>query len=207
MNLFPRNQEVSLSIKSLYDSQKELSSSVKSLYDSRKKLEHCTVVYTHDEYEGVIADCYDLYNENGELACVDGETCCVSKAGETSITFRNDNGDYAIYFTLTLEEVGIADFNNTIKELNYHTRVDQPVGQNIRDSNGNTIGYSVEAEAQMDSYKVGILKKMLEYEESKTWEHYGATLQHWHGNINPITIDAGGLRCLIDYYLIHETKL
>ncbi|MEG1492584.1 MAG: hypothetical protein RR394_10070 [Oscillospiraceae bacterium] len=59
----------------------------------------------------------------------------------------------------------------------------------------------------MDLYKVDILKKMLEHEESKTEEHYGATLQHWHGNINPITIDAGGLRCLIDYYQTQETKL
>ena len=52
----------------------------------------------------------------------------------------------------------------------------------------------------MDDYKVKQLHKMLEYETSKAEEHYGAHLTHWSGEANPINIDAGAIRVLIDYY-------
>lgn len=59
----------------------------------------------------------------------------------------------------------------------------------------------------MDAYKVEQLTKMLSHETSETEEHYGAHLSHWHGDAKPLTIDAGGLRALIDYYSKHDTVL
>ncbi len=58
-----------------------------------------------------------------------------------------------------------------------------------------------------DDYKVKQLKKMLEHEESSTEEHYGARLSHWWGDTNTLTIDAGGLRTLINYYATHRINL
>lgn len=57
-----------------------------------------------------------------------------------------------------------------------------------------------------DLYKVEQLKIMLEHETSKAEEHYGAHLSHWYGDSKPLTIDAGGLRALIRYYLKHDTN-
>lgn len=59
----------------------------------------------------------------------------------------------------------------------------------------------------MDAYKVEILIKMLNHGISETEEHYSTNLQHWHGDTKPLTIDAGGLRCLIRYYSQHNTVL
>ena len=58
----------------------------------------------------------------------------------------------------------------------------------------------------MDEYKVNQLKKMLAHETSKTEEHYGAHLSHWHGDSKAIQIDAGGLRALIRYYSKHKAE-
>lgn len=59
----------------------------------------------------------------------------------------------------------------------------------------------------MDEYKVNQLKKMLKHETSKNEEHYGARLSHWTGDANVLTIDAGGLQALIEYYSHHNTYL
>lgn len=59
----------------------------------------------------------------------------------------------------------------------------------------------------MDAYKVNQLKKMLAHETSKVEEHYGARLSHWAGDANVLTIDAGGLQALIEYYSHHDTNL
>ena len=48
---------------------------------------------------------------------------------------------------------------------------------------------------------------MLSHEENKKEEHYGARLSHWYGDSNTLTIDAGGLRALINYYRHHDTNL
>lgn len=58
-----------------------------------------------------------------------------------------------------------------------------------------------------DLYKVEHLKKMLTHEISKEEEHYGAHLTHHFGDSNSLTIDAGGLRALIEYYSHHDTDL
>ena len=49
-----------------------------------------------------------LFNEDGEDACYDGEEVIIEQIGEHLITFRNDNGDGSIHFTLTRDETEIA---------------------------------------------------------------------------------------------------
>ena len=52
-----------------------------------------------------------------------------------------------------------------------------------------------------EAYKIQQLTKMAEYEESQPPQgQYGAHLQHWSGHGNPINIDAGAIRLLIQYY-------
>lgn len=53
---------------------------------------------------------FDLYNQsNGDLACMNGEECCVEFVGKTGdVVFRNENGDEDVLFTLTAEEVKVA---------------------------------------------------------------------------------------------------
>ena len=48
------------------------------------------------------------YNEDGEDACYDGEEVIIEQVGEHLITFRNDNGDGSMHFTLTRDEAEIA---------------------------------------------------------------------------------------------------
>lgn len=52
----------------------------------------------------------------------------------------------------------------------------------------------------MDEYKVNMLKTMLEHETDPGEVHYGARLHHWYGDTKCLTIDAGALQCLIEYY-------
>lgn len=58
-----------------------------------------------------------------------------------------------------------------------------------------------------DDYKVKELKKMLEHETSSSEDHYGAHLSHWFGDTKTLTIDAGGIAALIEYYSTHVTDL
>lgn len=52
-----------------------------------------------------------------------------------------------------------------------------------------------------DPYKVDQLVKMLAAEEAQPeYKQYGAHLTHWSGRANPINIDAGAIRVLINYY-------
>ena len=50
---------------------------------------------------------YDLYNNQGELACMDGEIVLISSIDKQSdtITFINNNGEYPITFELYAEEI------------------------------------------------------------------------------------------------------
>lgn len=57
-----------------------------------------------------------------------------------------------------------------------------------------------------DSYKVKVLTEMLAHEENPDEDHYGAHLSHWDDHIRPLTIDAGGLRALLEYYSTHPTS-
>ena len=51
---------------------------------------------------------YDLYNEDGELACMDGEEVVIEQVGDYLITFRNDNGESSVHFALTRNEAELA---------------------------------------------------------------------------------------------------
>ena len=48
---------------------------------------------------------------------------------------------------------------------------------------------------------------MLAHETQEGVKHYGAHLSHWYGDAKHLTIDAGGLQALIDYYSTHNTTL
>lgn len=58
-----------------------------------------------------------------------------------------------------------------------------------------------------DPYKVKQLETMLAHETASGEEHYGAKLSHWYGDTKTLTIDAGGLRALKEYYETHRTEL
>lgn len=58
-----------------------------------------------------------------------------------------------------------------------------------------------------DEYKVKQLQKMLAHETSESETHYGAHLSHWYGDAAPLTIDAGGLKALIQHYQSHDTDM
>ena len=57
-----------------------------------------------------------------------------------------------------------------------------------------------------DPYKVQELLKMLKHETSEK-EHYGARLRHEASGAKVLTIDAGGIRALVNYYAEHKTDL
>ena len=53
-------------------------------------------------------DFYMLFNEDGEDACYDGEEVTIEQVGKNLITFRNDNGESSVHFTLTVGEAEVA---------------------------------------------------------------------------------------------------
>ncbi len=82
--------------------------SVKALYENMSDL---TFGHIIPDCEDGVMKYYDLYNEDDELACLDGEECMIDQVGQVLITLRNINGDGTVYFTLTREEADIAIFN------------------------------------------------------------------------------------------------
>ncbi|MCM1168222.1 MAG: hypothetical protein NC401_19730 [Ruminococcus sp.] len=68
----------------------------------------CHIVITDDEY-------YDLYNDDNELACMSGEVVTIVEVGKELVTFRNDNGESSIYFTLTKNELKHAGLNRILE--------------------------------------------------------------------------------------------
>ena len=87
----------------------EVGISVKALYELERNLLFGRIVTDFATKEND-CDYYDLYNEDGELACLDGETVKVDQVGVAIVTFRNDNGDGTIYFALTHDECDAAVF-------------------------------------------------------------------------------------------------
>lgn len=76
--------------------------SVQALYEAfGENLQLNTIAAEDDGY-------YDLYNEHGELACMDGEEVSITQTGDVYISFVNSNGEYSVYFGLTHEEAKIA---------------------------------------------------------------------------------------------------
>lgn len=75
---------------------------ITSLYKKFKQPTLGRIEYNDD------GDFYMLFNENGEDACFDGEEVTIEQVGEHLITFRNDNGNGSMHFTLTCDEAEIA---------------------------------------------------------------------------------------------------
>ena len=75
---------------------------ITSLYKKFKQPALGRIEYNED------GDFYILFNEDGEDACYDGEEVIIEQVGEHLITFRNDNGDGSMHFTLTRDEAEIA---------------------------------------------------------------------------------------------------
>lgn len=78
--------------------------SVKTLYENNADLSYGMIV---PDYEEGTIKYYDLYNEDGELACCDGEEVIIEQVGEVLITFRCSD---SVYLTLTKDEADIAIF-------------------------------------------------------------------------------------------------
>ena len=87
----------------------EVCISVKALYDNNPLLTFGKIIPDFDENGNI--NYYDLYNSDWEFACCDGEVVAIDQIGSELITFRNDNGEYRAYFTLTIDEVNLALFN------------------------------------------------------------------------------------------------
>ena len=59
-------------------------------------------------------------------------------------------------------------------------------------------------ENRMNEYKIEQLQLMLKAETDQNTGGYGAHLSHWASAGKEINIDAGALRCLIEYYKTTE---
>lgn len=83
--------------------------SLKALFGEKSSdLKHGKIIKT---IEGV-NEYYDLYDLNGELACMDGEVCEIVSEDDHKVRLLNNNGEYDTIFTLTKEELGISSFEN-----------------------------------------------------------------------------------------------
>ena len=83
--------------------------SVQTLYDSGISLEYGRIEVENDD-SGKIVNYCDIYNEDGEFACCDGEECVVEQVGAVLITLVNDYGESTVRLTLTRPEAEIALF-------------------------------------------------------------------------------------------------
>ena len=84
--------------------------SIKSLYDKTGSLTYGEII---PDFEDGKMQYYDLYNEHGDLACLDGETCVVESVGADTIMFVNNHGERSARFKLTFAEADIAIFKET----------------------------------------------------------------------------------------------
>lgn len=84
--------------------------SVQALYDSGIPLEYGRIEVENDDSGKVVNYC-DIYNEDGELACMDGETCIIEQIGTVSITLVNNYGESTVLFALTKKESDIAIYD------------------------------------------------------------------------------------------------
>lgn len=86
----------------------EIGVSIQALLDAGIEKPMFGRIEVENDDSGKVVNYCDLYNEDGELACMDGEVCTVDQVGNVLVTFRNDNGESTIYFALTKEEADIA---------------------------------------------------------------------------------------------------
>jgi hypothetical protein len=85
--------------------------SIERLYDEIGEcLEFTTIEYTPSEDGKPSHTYYDLYNENGNLACMDGEEATIIKDDGETLTLLNEESETPVEFKLTLTEFKIAAF-------------------------------------------------------------------------------------------------
>ncbi len=87
-----------------YKEGQEVCVSIENLYLKYRN----AITYGHIRYDKNEGEYFDLFNEDGELACMDGEVCFINQIGTSLITFANYNGEKTLYFTLTKEETEAA---------------------------------------------------------------------------------------------------
>lgn len=88
--------------------------SVQNLYETFGDNLRLNTISTEDD------GYFDLYNEHGELACMDGEEVNITETGDTYISFVNNNGEYSVYFALTHEEAKIAIIDETDEQTMFN---------------------------------------------------------------------------------------
>lgn len=81
----------------------------KELYNSLNCLKYGHIVPDFEDGEMVY---YDLYNDDGCLACMHGEECIVDAVEDNVIVFRNTQGEHDVQFKLTFQEADIVIFQD-----------------------------------------------------------------------------------------------
>ena len=83
--------------------------SIEALINESANMDFVDIVTEHDGEEKF----YMLYNEFGELCCLDGENCIIDHIvnGTTDIyDLANDNGECIVHFMLSEHDLDIAVF-------------------------------------------------------------------------------------------------
>lgn len=90
---------------------------VSNLYEAHP---NGVLTYTDIEYEadrnidGELEEYYDLRTKDGDLVCMDGESCNVLSKQDGVVTLLNTEGEVDMTFRLTEEEFKIATYREAI---------------------------------------------------------------------------------------------
>ena len=129
--------------------------SIKALYELSSTLTYGSIIYSRDD--DVKQEYFDLYNQDGQLACLDGEECKVKKVNKDSVVLTSKNTEFSVDFVLTHEEAQTAFFSHqhqrhrkTFPQMNYinvsdtDTGWSAPVSKDCGYIEGFLRGYNVE---------------------------------------------------------------
>lgn len=94
MTEYRKGQKIGISLSELYKYSSDIS---------------CGYI-DHDDDDGEDGY-YDLYNRDGEVVCMDGETCIIKDVLDYGLVLINDDGLTPKEFTLNYAEIGVAVFN------------------------------------------------------------------------------------------------
>ena len=82
---------------------------------------------------GMEEEYYDLFNENRQLACMDGEQCRINHVGQDMLLLKNENGWKTVCFALSKVEAATAfflpkpktfeDVKRIVDKFPYHTLI------------------------------------------------------------------------------------
>lgn len=92
-----------------YEIGKKVCISIDAMINGNADMEFTDIVTDHDGEETF----YMLFNEFGELCCLDGEECTIDHIvnGTNDIyDLVNNNGDYTVHFMLSKHDLDIAVF-------------------------------------------------------------------------------------------------